>query len=58
VPSKAIGAFKMSDEKRPDDDVLCVPCADPGWNTLEQIDEFPHCCGRDQPLLLGLQGPR
>jgi inorganic pyrophosphatase len=42
VPSKVIGLFKMSDEKGPDDHVVCVPCSDPGWNTVEQVDELPQ----------------
>jgi inorganic pyrophosphatase len=41
VPSKVIGLFKMSDEKGPDDHVVCVPVNDPGWNTAEQIDDLP-----------------
>jgi inorganic pyrophosphatase len=42
VPSKVIGLFKMSDEKGPDDHVVCVPCSDPGWNRVEQVDELPQ----------------
>ncbi len=41
VPAKAIGLFKMEDEKGPDDHVLCVPCDDPGWNHLEEVDDLP-----------------
>jgi inorganic pyrophosphatase len=41
VPSKPIGLFKMSDEKGDDDHVMCVPCSDPGWNTLEEVDQLP-----------------
>jgi inorganic pyrophosphatase len=41
VLTKVIGLFKMSDEKGPDDHVVCVPCEDPGWNTLEEIDDLP-----------------
>jgi inorganic pyrophosphatase len=41
VPSKVIGLFKMSDEKGPDDHVVCVPVNDPGWNTAEKIDDLP-----------------
>ena len=41
VPSKVIGLFKMADEKGPDDHVICVPCNDPGWNSLEDIDDLP-----------------
>ena len=36
-----IGLFKMSDEKGPDDHVLCVPCDDPGWNEVRDVDELP-----------------
>jgi inorganic pyrophosphatase len=41
VLSKVVGLFKMSDEKGPDDHVICVPCNDPGWNELERIDDLP-----------------
>lgn len=42
VVAKAVGLFKMSDEKGPDDHVVCVPCDDPGWNHLEDIDDLPR----------------
>jgi inorganic pyrophosphatase len=41
VACKVVGLFKMSDEKGPDDHVVCVPCNDPGWNTAEEIDDLP-----------------
>ncbi len=41
VPAKPIALFKMSDEKGPDDHVLCVPCHDPGWNSFESLDDVP-----------------
>ncbi len=41
VPTKPIGLFKMSDEKGPDNHVLCVPCSDPGWNWVQQIEDLP-----------------
>ena len=31
----------MADEKGSDDHVVCVPCNDPGWNRLENIDDLP-----------------
>jgi inorganic pyrophosphatase len=31
----------MSDEKGDDDHVLCVPCSDPGWNELEDVEDLP-----------------
>ena len=41
VVAKAVGLFQMSDEKGPDDHVVCVPCDDPGWNTFEDVDDLP-----------------
>lgn len=38
---KAVGLFKMNDEKGPDDHVVCVPCGDPGWSHLDDIDGLP-----------------
>jgi len=42
VIAKAVGLFKMSDEKGPDDHVVCVPCEDPGWNHYSDVDELPR----------------
>jgi inorganic pyrophosphatase len=41
VKARAVGLFKMADEKGDDDHVLCVPLTDPGWNHIEQLDEVP-----------------
>jgi inorganic pyrophosphatase len=41
VATKPIGLFHMSDEKGPDDHLVCVPINDPGWNTYEHVDELP-----------------
>jgi inorganic pyrophosphatase len=41
VPAKAIGLFKMADEKGPDDHVVCVPCHDPGWNRFDDVGQLP-----------------
>jgi inorganic pyrophosphatase len=41
VPSKVVGLLKMSDEKGPDDHVVCVPVSDPGWNMAETIEDLP-----------------
>jgi inorganic pyrophosphatase len=35
-----IGLFKMSDEQGPDDHVVCVPCDDPGWNEVRDVNEL------------------
>ena len=37
-----IGVFDMEDEHGIDAKVLCVPCGDPGWNTLNQLDDLPR----------------
>jgi inorganic pyrophosphatase len=41
VPATAIGLFKMADEKGPDPHVVCVPCNDPGWNSLREVEDLP-----------------
>ena len=41
VPAKIVGLFKMADEKGDDPHVLCVPCSDPGWNQIEDVDDLP-----------------
>jgi inorganic pyrophosphatase len=38
---KVVGLFKMSDEKGDDDHVVCVPCSDPGWNEIDDVDQLP-----------------
>jgi inorganic pyrophosphatase len=41
VPTKVVGLFKMADEKGPDDHVVCVPVSDPGWNSVEDVNDLP-----------------
>jgi inorganic pyrophosphatase len=41
IEVKPIALFKMADEKGTDDKILCVPLSDPGWNTLESLDDLP-----------------
>ena len=41
IPVKPIALFKMEDDKGIDDKILCVPLEDPGWNTLEMLDDLP-----------------
>ncbi len=42
VPVRPIGLFEMEDEHGVDDTVLCVPLNDPGWNSLNQVDDLPE----------------
>ncbi len=41
IPVKAIALFRMTDDSRQDDKVLCVPHKDPNWNTLDSLDDLP-----------------
>ena len=41
VLADPIGLFKMSDEKGPDDHVVCVPCDDRGWNEVRDVNDLP-----------------
>ncbi len=36
-----IALFNMSDDKGPDEKILCVPRNDPGWSSLERLDDLP-----------------
>jgi inorganic pyrophosphatase len=41
IDSKAIGVFKMEDEKGYDEKILCVPINDPQWNHLKNLKDVP-----------------
>ena len=38
---RPIGIFHMSDEKGPDEKVLCVPLNDPTWSGLSDVHDIP-----------------
>lgn len=40
VRARAIGMFRMTDEKGPDDKVLCVPAGDPRQEGLQDISDM------------------
>jgi inorganic pyrophosphatase len=40
IEVKPIALFKMEDDKGVDDKILCVPCQDPGWNTLSTLEDI------------------
>lgn len=42
IPIKPIGMFTMSDEKGPDDKIVCVPVEDPYWNGYEEVADLPE----------------
>lgn len=40
---KPIGVFHMTDEKGPDEKIICVPVSDPVWNKKDDISDInPH----------------
>jgi inorganic pyrophosphatase len=41
IDVRPIALFRMEDDAGVDDKVLAVPLTDPGWNTLETLDEVP-----------------
>src|SRR3954462_8537146 len=42
IRARAIGMFRMTDEKGPDDKVLCVPAGDPRQEHLRDIHHVPE----------------
>jgi inorganic pyrophosphatase len=41
IEARPIGVFMMSDEKGPDEKVLCVPVSDPMWNHITDMKQVP-----------------
>lgn len=41
IETRAIGVFLMSDDKGPDEKILCVPLTDPVWSRMEELDQVP-----------------
>ena len=42
IRCRALGMFRMRDEKGMDDKVLCVPATDPRWEGLRELDQVPE----------------
>ena len=56
---RPIGVFHMSDEKGPDEKLLCVPLDDPSFERIRDVrDVQRRAARRDRALLPALQGPR
>jgi len=48
---KPIGVFHMTDEKGPDEKIICVPVNDPVWNKKNDLDDInPHRKKRNRTL--------
>jgi inorganic pyrophosphatase len=41
VEVKAVALLKMEDEHGRDDTIVGVPCSDPGWNEIEELEDLP-----------------
>jgi inorganic pyrophosphatase len=42
VIARVVALLKFEDEEGPDDHVLCVPCGDPGWSAIDDLDHVPN----------------
>ena len=42
IAVKVIALFRMRDEGKVDDKVVCVPVSDPNWNTFERKEDIPE----------------
>jgi inorganic pyrophosphatase len=38
---RPVGLFRMTDEKGPDEKIICVPLNDPMWSTVRDIHDIP-----------------
>jgi inorganic pyrophosphatase len=38
----AVALFRMRDDKGVDDKVVCVPCNDPNWNHMSELEDVPQ----------------
>ena len=41
IEARPVGVFQMSDEKGPDEKILCVPIHDPHWRDIDSLDQVP-----------------
>jgi inorganic pyrophosphatase len=42
IIARPVALFEMADEKGPDDHVVCVPCNDPNWTEVRDLDDLPR----------------
>ena len=41
IEVRAIAVLRMTDDRGQDDKIICVPCEDPHWSGLEDLDDIP-----------------
>jgi inorganic pyrophosphatase len=44
IRARAVGLFRMRDEKGDDEKILCVPLRDPMWSHVSDLDGLPTRC--------------
>jgi inorganic pyrophosphatase len=42
IRARIVGVFHMTDEKGPDEKILCVPLRDPAWMHVADVDDIPR----------------
>jgi inorganic pyrophosphatase len=42
IRARAVGVFYMTDEKGPDEKVICVPLKDPAWMRVHDVHDIPQ----------------
>lgn len=42
IPVKAIGIFKMTDDKGKDDKIVCIPTTDPNWTDVNELGDLSN----------------
>jgi inorganic pyrophosphatase len=43
IGARPVGLFRMTDEKGPDEKILCVPLRDPMWSQIRDLEDLnPH----------------
>ena len=41
IEARPIGVLRLQIDDMIESKILCVPCDDPGWNEIEDLDQFP-----------------
>ena len=42
IPAQVVALFRMRDEGKIDDKVVCVPLEDPNWNHVKELEDLPQ----------------
>jgi inorganic pyrophosphatase len=42
IRARPVGLFRMTDEKGPDEKILCVPLHDPMWSAVQDLADLPQ----------------